>query len=261
MVKISIITATYNSQKHLPGALQSLSLQRYPHVEHIVIDGASKDATLACLQENGQVDQLLSEPDNGLYDALNKGIKLATGEVIGFLHSDDRFASEWTLQHIADLFSADPTLDMVYGDLVYVHNGNPNRVVRCWQSCDFTPRLLQRGWMPPHPTVFARKSVYQKHGLFDCRYQISADYDYLLRILRDESLHVAYLPEVITRMQKGGKSTGKLKNLICKSGEDYRIIRNHKFSAPLWVLFQKNLSKLVQVRWRYLKSTRDQIMA
>lgn len=253
MVKISIITATYNSQKHLPGALKSLSLQRYPHVEHIVIDGASKDKTLACLQENGKVDQLLSEPDNGLYDALNKGIKLATGDVIGFLHSDDRFASEWTLQHIADLFSENPELDMVYGDLVYVHNGNHNRVVRCWKSCDFTPRLLQRGWMPPHPTVFVRKEVYRKHGFFDCRYRISADYDQLLRILRDESLHLSYLPEVITLMQKGGESTGKMGNLIRKTGEDYLVIRNHNFSFPLWVLIMKNFSKLVQLRWRYLR--------
>ncbi|MGC9151639.1 MAG: glycosyltransferase family 2 protein [Microbacter sp.] len=248
-MKISIITASYNSAKMLRNAIESVLNQSYQNIEYLIIDGDSTDESVEIIQSyevkfNGKL-RWISEPDKGIYDALNKGILLASGDIIGVLHSDDVFASNDSLWHVHEAFTRSAA-DVVYGDLVYVKQSNPSQVIRYWRSNPFTPSLLFRGWMPPHPTVFVTKEMYQKHGLFDPAFSISADYDLLLRIFRDPLLHGVYLPEVITRMTLGGMSNRNLSNILIKSKEDYRALRKNGFPHAWWILLMKNLSKLTQ---------------
>lgn len=251
-MKISIITATYNSLQHLPDVLSCIGQQTYPNIEFKVIDGGSTDGTVEYLKQCKLVSQIISEPDKGIYDALNKGIQLATGEIIGFLHSDDVLASAQTLENIVNAFlTVSPATgkipDVVHGDLVFVDQNNTNKIVRYWKSQSFNPGLLQRGWMPPHPTIFMRREVYEKHGFFNINLKCAADYDYILRVFNDPTLQFVYLPEVITKMRMGGMSTGGFKNLINKKKEDYWVLKNNKMPYPLWVLLAKNFSKIPQL--------------
>ncbi|WP_282124757.1 glycosyltransferase family 2 protein [Algibacter mikhailovii] len=243
-MKFSIITATYNSIKTLPHVLQSIMSQKFDHIEWIVIDGGSTDGTIDFIkQHQDNISRWTSEDDAGIYDALNKGIRYATGDIIGFLHSDDIFASSNVLNAMATVFN-DTKVDGVYGDLQYVNQGN-TKIIRHWESCDFQPKLLKRGWMPPHPTLFLRKAIYQKYGHFDLSYSIAADYDFMLRILKDESLTFDYLPEVITKMRFGGASNKSIKNIIQKTKEDYRAITSNKV-GNMFSIVRKNTSKIKQ---------------
>jgi glycosyltransferase len=243
--KISLITAAFNSRTLLEGLLAHVHRQTHPHVEWLVIDGGSNDGTREFLEaQKDSIARWISEPDWGIYDALNKGVHLATGEVIGFLHSDDLLASPETLSRIAKCFQKTQAHG-VYGDLQYVQKDNPNKVIRRWKSRLFSAALLGQGWMPPHPTLFLRREVYDKHGVFDLRYDIAADYDFMLRVLKDPELTFAYLPETITKMRVGGASNRSLKNILQKSREDWKIIREHRLGG--WsVLARKNLSKISQ---------------
>ena len=252
-MKITLITATYNSEKHIGCCLQSMTGQSYKNLEHLIIDGGSRDGTFEIAKSISSVSKWISEPDKGIYDALNKGIRLATGDIIGFLHSDDLFDSPDTLQHIADAF-ANQEVSVVYGDSLFVDQQDINKVVRYWKSQPFKPALLQRGWMPPHPTVFMRREVYEKHGLFNINLKCSADYDYILRVFRDKTQKFEYLPEVITKMQMGGMSTGGIKNLIIKKKEDYWVLKNNQMPFPFWVLVAKNLSKIPQFIFKSVKA-------
>lgn len=246
-MKISIITATFNSAKTIESSIQSVIDQTYPDIEYIIVDGGSTDQTLE-LVESYQKDYtniiFNSEPDQGIYDALNKGIAKATGEVIGFLHSDDFFENEKVIQDIMTCFQNQQS-DGVYGDLKYVNAAQPTKVVRYWKSRSFHKSLLTKGWMPAHPTLFLKKEIYQLFGKFDLKFSIAADYDFMLRILKEEILSFAYLPQVITNMRVGGASNRSLKNIIQKSKEDYQALQNNKIGG--WsILLQKNLSKIPQ---------------
>jgi glycosyltransferase len=256
-MKVSLITATYNSVHHLPNVLECLHHQTLPNIEHIVIDGGSTDGTIEYLNQSKAIDQLVSEPDQGIYDALNKGIKLATGDIIGFLHSDDIFASPNTTENIAKAFSCVSVEnvmkpDVIYGDLVFVDPQDTTKVVRYWKSKPFKPILLNNGWMPPHPTIFMRREVYEKHGLFNINLKCAADYDYILRVFRDTTLTITYLPEVITRMRVGGISTKGIKNILTKKIEDYWVLKSNHMPFPLWVLFAKNIRKIPQLIFKQL---------
>jgi glycosyltransferase involved in cell wall biosynthesis len=244
-MKISVITAVYNNRDTVAQALDSALAQTHPDVELIVIDGGSTDGTLQVL--HGYADRLavlVSEPDRGIYDALNKGIARASGEVVGFLHSDDLFADTAVLSRIAAAF-ADPEVDAVYGDLLYVSKADPSRVVRTWRAGAFTPAKLARGWMPPHPTFYVRRAVYAQLGGYDTSYRIAADYDCMLRLLGKGGLRAAYIPEVLVKMRVGGASNRSLKNILQKSREDYRALRKNGVGG-LGALAWKNLSKLPQ---------------
>jgi glycosyltransferase len=244
-MKISIITAVHNNRDTIAQALDSVLAQDHPNVELIVIDGGSTDGTLQVLQ--GYADRLavlVSEPDRGIYDALNKGIARAGGEVVGFLHSDDLFADEAVLSRISSAF-ADPAVDAAYGDLLYVRKDDPSRVVRNWRADAFTPAKLARGWMPPHPTFYVRRAVYAALGGYDTSYRIAADYDCVLRLLGRGGVRTAYIPEVLVKMRVGGASNRSLKNILQKSREDYRALRTSGVGG-LGALAWKNLSKLPQ---------------
>jgi glycosyltransferase len=260
-MKISIITATFNSEITIAGCISSVNSQIHQDIEHIIVDGASKDNTIEIVKNTpNRSVKLISEPDKGIYDALNKGVKQSTGDIIGFLHSDDMLASPQTIQNIVDSFSfpLNPDknkagketslekVDVLYGDLVYVDKDNPKRIIRYWKSQPFHPALLLRGWMPAHPTVFMRREVYEKHGFYDLSIKIAADYDYLLRVFSDPTLRFVYLPEVITKMRLGGISNRGFKNMIHKSKEDYQAILKNKMPYPIWVLFIKIVSKIPQ---------------
>lgn len=252
-MKISIITATYNSLKYISWALDSISNQSYKNLEWIVIDGGSTDGTLEFLQKSKHISRLISEPDQGIYGALNKGIRVSSGDIIGFLHSDDFYASPDILQKIADLFlEHSPTenfreVTAVYGNLAFVKPDNINRITRFWKSKAFSPELLNKGWMPPHPTVFMKREVFEKHGLFDPNLKCSADYDFILRVFCDSNYNFVYLPEIITKMRMGGKSTKGIRNLYVKTKEDYWVIKTNQMPHPLWTLLYKNISKIPQL--------------
>jgi glycosyltransferase involved in cell wall biosynthesis len=240
-----VITVTRNCVATVAGCLDSVAAQTYPHREHVVVDGASSDGTVELLRARAPtLARLVSEPDGGLYDALNKGLALAGGEVVGFLHADDVYAHEAVLERIAARF-ADPAVGAVYGDLEYVWNARPGRVARRWRSRPFAPRLLGAGWMPPHPTLYVRGDWYRRIGGFDTRYRIAADYHSVLRLFAEPGLNPAYLPEVLVRMRTGGASNRSLAALVRKSREDLDALRRTG-QGGLVTLARKNLGKLGQ---------------
>lgn len=244
-MKISIVTAVYNREKTIGQALESVAGQSYPDVEHIVIDGASSDGTLAEIRSRSRPGMhVISEPDDGIYDALNKGIAAATGDVIGLMHSDDFFASDTVLDIVASCFEGPGTM-AVYGDLDYVSASDPDRIIRRWRSGDYSRRKLARGWMPPHPTLFFRREVFEAFGAYDTSYRIAADYDAILRWFGQGDVSPVYVPHVLVKMRVGGESNRSLARIIRKSWEDYRALRSNSVGG-LAALAWKNLSKLPQ---------------
>ena len=244
--RISLITAVYNNANHIEETIQSVLAQNYPNLEYIIIDGGSNDGTLEIIKKYQKfVHKFISEPDLGIYDALNKGIQTASGEVIGFLHSDDHFASSDSLHRIAESFVKNDVAG-AYADLEYIKkNGHSLDVIRHWKSEAFSPALLKRGWMPPHPTLYLKKHVYDSVGLFNLNYKIAADYDMVLRVFSSPDYKFCYIPKVTVRMRFGGASNRNLKKILQKSSEDYKIAKNAGLPA-LSTLIQKNFSKLIQ---------------
>ncbi len=244
-MKISVITAVFNNRKTISNSIESSLSQVGVNVELIVIDGGSIDGTLDVLYGySDRLSVLVSEPDNGIYDALNKGIQQATGEVIGFLHSDDIFENSSVLGKIAAAFQ-DPSVDAVYGDLVYVRHQDISQVIRYWKSGPYDEANLALGWMPPHPTFYVRRSVYERLGGFNTRYRIAADYDTVLRFFSVGKIRVAYISEVLVRMRAGGVSNRSLKTLMRKSLEDFEVLRSNRVGG-IFALCRKNLGKLSQ---------------
>lgn len=241
---ISIVTAMWNSAETLHDALDSIVKQTRANTEHVAIDGVSVDETLAVLRRVRVPHQrLLSEPDNGIYDALNKGIRLATGDVVGFLHADDVLAADDILAEVQRRFE-DPEVDAVYGDLQYVSH-DLTKVIRHWRAGKYSLARLRRGWMPPHPTLYVRKSVYEEFGGFDLSYRIAADYDWMLRVLPNLRGRIDYIPRVMVKMRVGGISNRSLRTIVQKSKEDYRALRANNIGG-LGTLAWKNFSKLGQ---------------
>ena len=244
-MKLTIITATFNSAANIAQCLQSVNSQTYTSVEHIIVDGASTDETLEIIKTTpNRVTEIISEPDKGIYDALNKGIQKATGDVIGFLHSDDRLASPGILQMIAETFQK-TAADGIYGNLVFVNRDD--KVVRTWISEPFDKNEVRFGWMPPHPTLFLKKEVYRKKGLFDTGFSIAGDYEFMLRVMQDPGFRLEYIPEVITRMGVGGASTGNWRQLIRKSMEDMQALTKNGFKFPVLVIIAKIGRKIPQL--------------
>ncbi|MEM9023816.1 MAG: glycosyltransferase family 2 protein, partial [Bacteroidota bacterium] len=205
-MKVSVITVCYNSAATIETAVQSVVEQSHPDVEYIVVDGASSDDTLKVLEPyRSRIDRLISEPDKGIYDAINKGIEAATGDVVGLLHSDDLLAHKDTVAHIVQAFDA-PDVDAVYADLEYVDREQPDQVIRYWKSGEYEPGHFIKGWMPPHPTFYVRKRCYDQLGLYNLDFSISADYELMLRMIHKQGIQTRYLPEVTVRMRVGGKS-------------------------------------------------------
>ncbi|WP_354689771.1 glycosyltransferase family 2 protein [Lentibacter algarum] len=244
-IKFSIITAVYNRSSTIGQAIESVAAQSYDNIEHLVIDGASTDETLVEVQKHSHARiRVVSEPDKGIYHALNKGMAMSTGDVIGLMHSDDFFAHKDVLSNVARVFEAEQA-DAVYGDLDYISATDPSKVLRRWKPGDFSHAKLSRGWMPPHPSLYVRRNVIERFGGYNTNYSISADYEAILRWFGSGGIKSVYLPEIMVKMRIGGESNRSLERVIQKSFEDYRALRSTKMGG-LVALSLKNLSKIPQ---------------
>lgn len=244
-MKVSIITATYNSASTILDTVRSLECQTYVNIEYIIIDGASKDNTLDIINQScSRVTKIISESDNGIYDALNKGISMATGDIVGFLHSDDLLAYPDAIKDLVTTISQ-CNADCVYADLDYVDKSDTNRIVRHWRSGAFNMAKISLGWMPPHPTFYMKRSLYQQWGGFDLSFKICADYDSVIRYLKKPELQVSYLPHVVIKMRVGGASNNSFGNLVRKLKEERNILKRNGVSWPL-AMFLKRASKITQ---------------
>lgn len=244
-MKVSIITVVWNNNKTIKHAIDSVLSQSYKNIEYIVVDGASTDGTLEkVLSYGNRISKCISEKDNGIYDGLNKGINLATGDIVAFLHSDDIYADNRVVEKIVKEFDLDNKLDGMYGDLVYTSKEDTNKILRYWKSKKYNSTMLKDGWMPAHPTLFLKKDVYERYGKFDLTFKISADYDFMLRILKS-GIRVKYIPKVLYKMRVGGESNKSLRNIVQKSKEDINAIKKNEIGGFL-TLVKKNLSKIIQ---------------
>lgn len=248
-MKVTIITATYNSSATIEDTLQSVASQDYPMVEHVIVDGLSKDDTLDRVKRYPHVARVVSEKDKGIYDAMNKGISMATGDVIGILNSDDFYASDAVLTKVMDTFQR-TGCDALYGDLVYVDKDQTDRVVRYWKSGEYQDNAFKWGWMPPHPTFFVRRSLYEKHGLFNLEMKTAADYELMLRIIHKGKTRVAYIPEIMVKMRTGGASNQSLMNRIKANADDAKAWAINGV-RPFWfTLYLKPIRKITQYIFR-----------
>ena len=243
---ISIITVCLNSATTIGDALESVARQTFRQVEHIVVDGVSTDGTQDIVSGfTPKVGRLISEPDRGLYDAMNKGLTAASGDIIGYLNSDDVYADDDVLQKVARAF-ADGSIDACYGDLVYVRQDDMSRVVRYWCSRPYAPGLVERGWMPAHPTFFVRRSILQKVGGFDIRYHYQSDYELMVRLFLKEHISAVHIPEVLVRMRTGGHTNRSIQNIVKGNLEAYRACRENGIKVSPFFILQKMVSRLPQ---------------
>jgi len=243
--KISIITVSLNSYETLSDCIYSVATQSYKNREHIIIDGASTDGTLKILLENtDNLFRFISEPDNGIYDAFNKGLRQVNGDVVGFLNADDMYASANTLDVIAKAFE-DPSICAIYGDLYYVSRYDERKIIRRWKSSKFSQLRFFLGWMPPHPTFYVRKEWYEKTKGFDSHYKISADYFSILNLFSHPNFKTTYIPTLLIKMRIGGASNKSIKNIVLKSREDLNALQRSGVGGVV-TLFFKNIRKLKQ---------------
>lgn len=248
-MKISLITAVYNRERTIGDAIASVKNCGRNDLEYLVIDGDSTDGTQQVVEQAGEtVHAYVREPDGGIYDALNKGIERSSGDVIGFLHADDLLADSEALDSIADLFESGD-FDAVYADLTYVDAMNPQRVVRYWKSGSYNVQKFRSGWMPPHPTVYIRRSVYDRFGGYRTDLGSAADYECMVRLMVKHQIRVGYLPRVTVKMRVGGESNASIKNRLKANQADCAAWAANGLRAPLGLRFSKPLRKLPQY-WR-----------
>ena len=238
----SVVIPTHNGEAYIGQAIESVLNQTYPNIEFVVQDGASTDGTLDVIRELALwPGRWISEPDRGIYDAMNKGLRLARGDVIGLINSDDFLASPDVLSTVAAAF-ANPDIDAVYGDLCYVAPVDTTRVVRYWRSSPFRPGLFARGWAPPHPTLYVRREAYERLGGFDLAYPLAADLELMARFFEVHRLRARYLPEVLVRMRPGGATNRSLRNIVRQNREIWRALHVHGLAGSMAGFF---LGKLV----------------
>lgn len=246
-MKISVVTVCYNSAATILDTLHSVNAQSHGDVEHVIVDGGSSDLTMELVRRHGRrLGAGRSGPDQGIYDAMNHGLGLATGEVVGFLNSDDMYADAGSLARVAEAF-ADPSVEACYGDLVYVSSRNTDRVLRYWKSRPHEPGLCGRGWMPAHPTFYVRRRVLERVGHFDLSFRIAADFEFCLRTLDVHRVTARYIPEVLVRMRAGGASNASLRNVLQANREAARAARMHGYPGGLAFFARKLFPKLVQL--------------
>lgn len=245
---ISVITACFNCVETLQHTISSVAGQRGVRVRHLVIDGGSTDGSLDIIKSSPFISRFVAEPDNGMYDAMNKGVRLAEGDIVGILNADDFFASPLALQGVAEAFRNE-TVDACYGDLCYVDGKDSRKIIRYWCSGQYDYRNFYRGWMPPHPTFYVRKRVYERYGLFDPSFGSAADYELMLRFLLRHRLRVAYVPEILVCMRTGGVSNATLAGRTRANRMDRKAWVVNGLKPHPWTLWLKPLRKLPQY-WR-----------
>lgn len=245
-MKISVITVCYNSAETIEDTIKSVISQDYPNLEYLIIDGGSTDNTKAIINKySSKVSVFISEKDKGMYDAINKGIDLATGDIIAILNSDDLYADETVLAKVSTAFK-ESEADAVYGDLYYVDRNDTDKVFRYWKSGKYKEGLFFKGWMPPHPAFFVKKEIYRKYGVFNLSLKSAADYELMLRFIQKHEISVSYLPHVLVKMRTGGKSNVTLKNRIKANKEDRLAWKINDLKPKWYTLWLKPISKVMQ---------------
>lgn len=245
-MKVSIITAVYNRVETVMEAVESVRSQQGVDVEHIIIDGGSTDGTLGLLEKSlNDGCSLVSEPDNGIYDALNKGIQHATGDIIGVMHSDDFYANEWVLKEVIEVFSANNT-DVVYGDALFVNSKDITRLVRRYSSGYFSVDRIAMGWMPAHTALFVRKSVFEKFGLYKIDYRIAADFEWVARVFKIGKINFNYVPKILVHMRTGGVSTAGWRNTILLNIEVLKACRENDIDTNIFKILFKYPIKILE---------------
>lgn len=249
--KVSVITTTFEDLKHLKEVVEGIKKQDYDHIEYIIVDGGSKDDTVSFLQalemdfaqRQGWELRWISEPDRGIYDAINKGIQMATGDIVGVMF--DKFATDDVVSKMVDVIQREES-DGVHGDLIYVdENGKP---VRKWVMGN--TKTIEDGWMPAHQTLYLKKEIYEAYGVYKTDYKIAADYEFIVRILQDKSVKLSYIPEVLVHMFYGGTSSGGLSNYIHSFMESYRALRENRVSFAFFICTKRTM----KVLWQFVKA-------
>ncbi len=245
-MKVSIITAVLNGERTLRDCMQSVAGQGYPDIEHVLVDGASTDGTVDVIRNyGGRVSRWISERDGGIYDAMNKGIRLSSGEIVGILNADDLYASEDVIDRVVARMSVSGA-DTCYGDLVYISRGDPRKAVRHWRSGAYDRKRFRRGWMPPHPTFFVRRPVYEKYGLFNLAFPLAADYELMLRLLYRYGVSTVYIPSLMVKMRTGGSCRPGIGNTLHNIAENYRAWTANGLKPNPLTFLLKPLRKTVQ---------------
>jgi glycosyltransferase involved in cell wall biosynthesis len=245
-MKVSIITVCFNSQDTISDAIKSVLDQDYKNIEYIIIDGKSSDNTLSEIKKfPDKISRIVSEKDKGMYFALNKGIELSTGDIIGILHSDDFFENNHVISEVVRLFQ-DKDCEAIYGDIQYVSKSNPGKITRSWISGKYKHGLFLKGWMPPHPAFFVKKNIYEKFGLFNTSLKFAADYELMLRFIHKHKIKLSYLPKILVKMRVGGKSNKSIINRIKANIEDRKAWKLNGLRPGLFTLINKPFSKIFQ---------------
>lgn len=247
LMKVSIITVVYNNVKTIRSAINSVLNQSYNEIEYIIIDGASTDGTLDIINEyRDKISVIVSEKDNGIYDAMNKGILQATGDIIGILNSDDLYDNNKIIEIIADEFIKDKKLEIVYGDLVYVAKNDISKIVRKWTSCDYDLTFFDRGEVPPHPSLFLKNNVYKIAGLFNLEYKLASDYEFMLRVFKKNTFKLKYINKVLVKMRLGGATNKNYKNIYLGNVEILKAWKINGLKIPILFIPRRIIKRLSQ---------------
>ena len=245
MLKISIITVAFNAEHTIADTIKSVAEQSYSNIEYIIVDGGSSDGTVAVIEQYAEhIHAWVSEPDQGIYDAMNKGIAMATGDVIGILNADDVYAHSEVLQKVSLAFDND-AIDCCYGDLIYVSE-DLSQAVRYWKSSVYNESLFAKAWVPPHPTFFVRKEIYKRCGVFDLQYKLAADYELMLRFLWKFKLKSTYIPDTLIHMRLGGATNNSIKNIVSGNREIYKAAKSHGLQIGLGFVIRKLANRFSQ---------------
>jgi len=246
LLKVSIITVCLNNVDTLEETIKSVQSQTHPSLEYIVVDGASTDGTLGIIENHKKyITKLISKKDDGIYFAINKGLEMATGDIIGVLHGDDFYADNKIIAKVADVFEKS-NADCIYGDLQYVDRVNTNKITRNWIAGQYKTDMFLKGWMPPHPAFFIKKECIEKYGNYNTSLRIASDYEFMLRMIHKNNIKVRYLPEVLVKMKTGGISNRSLLNRIKNNLEDRKAWKINNLRPSIFTLFIKPLSKIGQ---------------
>jgi len=252
-MKVSIITVTYNSEKYLADCIKSVRRQNYKDIEHIIVDGKSSDGTVKIIRDHSEhISHWISESDRGMYDAINKGIQLATGDVIGVLNSDDMLASADAIRTIADCFMHSDT-DSVYGDLVYVDPEDTQKILRFWKGVSYKRFRFRYGWMPAHPTFYMRRNLIKQYGLYENHYYTAADYEFMARYLYKYRVTSTYLDQMIIKMRSGGASNDHLLSRLRANRRDYLAMKKNNIPFSFLVSILKPIIKIPQFKNQFGK--------
>lgn len=248
-MKVSIITSVFSNRQYLANAIDSVLGQTYKNIEYIIVDGGSKDGTIEVVKSYGdKIDKFISEPDEGVYFALNKGINMATGDLIAILHSDDFYVNKTVISQVVTAFTQS-NADAVYANLYYISNTNTDKIVRTWDAGIYYPNSFYKGWMPAHPAFFVKRKIYQKYGAFNTNLKFAADYELMMRFILKHTIKLYYVPKFFVKMRTGGASNRNIGNRLKANLEDRKAWKLNGFTPRWYTLLLKPLIKIFQYRF------------